>query len=204
MIVNVIIRQYSKVFYICIILCLGGNHLKGEYFSHGHDVAVTCPNKTHASRMHSDGPGAKWCTFKVIEAYLGYRCMYFQEYEACVQKAWDECMDWALSATQNAFAGAAMGGITRVGGKVHRGIVIGGAVAAGGTYLGNVAFCLADSEYRKQKSLCVAQFRTSSNSLRLTKNNQISIIFENATDIDGNGHCDDCEDAHDDCVNNQR
>ena len=193
---KITIRQSIVTLLVCTLPCLGVNRLKSDYCVHK-DALFDCPNTIHHSNLLTHGSASKWCTANVMITYQAYSCNYAQEYEKCVKKAWDECMDWALAATQNGSAGAAMGAITRVGGTINRGIAIGGAVGAGMTYLGNVGFCLVDSEYRKAKKKCKDRFVLDRDNLRRTRNNQISAIVENAADTDASGYCDDCEDAID-------
>lgn len=104
-------------------------------------------------------------------------------------------MDWAQSAVQNSIVGGIMGGISKVGGSIPGGALIGSAVGAGGTYLGSVAFCLADSEYRARKAACEKSRDDLRDGYRAIYNAWRKAILDDTTDLNQNGVCDDCDDT---------
>ncbi len=182
---------------LCVALSLIGSLLINSVAATVHidrGVMAWCRNSQHYCGDNcGHGFETKRCIVGIGESYLSSLCNAYIAYNNCKQQAWDDCIDWAQAAVQNSIVGGVMGGISRVGGSIHRGAVIGGAVGASGTYLGSVAFCLADSEYRARKAACVRSRDELRDGYRAIYVAWSEAVLSDTADVNRNGLCDNCE-----------
>lgn len=117
-------------------------------------TTVTCANAGHYRSWWHERR-AYFCTASIEQSYHMAYCRHMVAYKNCKKRAWDECMDGAISSSIRDAGVAGLGAAVATGGALP--ITIGVTAVSGvGSYSLQASICRLDSAYRAARAQCKA------------------------------------------------